>query len=91
MKATDRYIASPLSSVVFQCSSNSVMAGSAACAKQQHNSVIQGIANDASGAPIPGAHVIVRNQDTGAERATALMRAVISQSVVYRLERTQFG
>src|SRR4051794_10003956 len=32
--------------------------------------VIQGIADDASGAPIPGAHVIVRNQDTGAERAT---------------------
>jgi hypothetical protein len=29
---------------------------------------VRGIANDASGAPIPGARVIVRNQDTGGER-----------------------
>ncbi|MBS1829497.1 MAG: TonB-dependent receptor [Acidobacteria bacterium] len=33
--------------------------------------VIQGIANDPTGASIPAAHVVVRNQDTGAERATA--------------------
>ena len=32
--------------------------------------VIQGAANDASGAPIPGTRVVVRNQGTGAERTT---------------------
>lgn len=32
--------------------------------------VIQGVANDASGAPIPGARIVVRNEGTGAERTT---------------------
>src|SRR5262245_32269446 len=32
--------------------------------------IIQGVASDARGAPIPGARIVVRNQDTGAERTT---------------------
>lgn len=43
----------------------------ALCAQSSSaTAVIQGVANDASGAPIPAARIVVRNQGTGAERTT---------------------